>query len=152
MPEATFWFASPFREWIGQRSLTVSWEGRITLREIWERLAADYPKVRANLPREGIQEEAMSHLTAVIVDGDILTLDAEIKDGAKVDVLTPLSGGTPMRCGMSNIEHGISNDERRGEAVPGIPLVRSSSFGYPLGVRHSIFFGESFCLVSTRAR
>ena len=95
MPEATFWFASPFREWIGQRSLTVSWEGRITLREIWERLAADYPKVRANLPREGIQEEAMSHLTAVIVDGDILTLDAEIKDGAKVDVLTPLSGGIP---------------------------------------------------------
>lgn len=94
MPEATFWFSSPFREWIGQRNLTVSWEGRITLREIWERLAADYPKIRANLPREGIQEEAMSHLTAVIVDGDILTLDAEIKDGAKVDVLTPLSGGT----------------------------------------------------------
>ena len=93
MPEATFWFASPFREWIGQRSLTVSWEGRITLREIWERLAADYPKVRANLPREGIQEEAMSHLTAVIVDGDILTLDSVIRDGAKVDILTPLSGG-----------------------------------------------------------
>ena len=37
----------------------------------------------------------MSHLTAVIVEGDILTLDAEIKDGAKVDVLTPLSGGEP---------------------------------------------------------
>ncbi|MBI2455666.1 MAG: MoaD/ThiS family protein [candidate division NC10 bacterium] len=35
----------------------------------------------------------MSHLTAVIVDGDILTLDAVIKDGAKVDILTPLSGG-----------------------------------------------------------
>ena len=96
MPEATFWFSSPFREWIGQRSLTVSWEGRITLREIWGRLAADFPKVRANLPREGIQEEAMGHLTAVIVDGDILTLDAEIKDGAKVDILTPLSGGSPL--------------------------------------------------------
>lgn len=95
MPEATFWFSSPFREWIGQRSLTLSWEGRITLREVWERLAAAYPTLRANLPREGIREEAMSHLTAVIVDGDILTLDAEIKDRAKVDVLTPLSGGKP---------------------------------------------------------
>jgi len=94
VPEATFWFSSPFREWIGQRSLTLTWPGRITLREVWERLAADHPRLRANLPREGIQEEAMSHLTAVIVEGDILTLDAEIKDGAKVDVLTPLSGGT----------------------------------------------------------
>ena len=36
----------------------------------------------------------MSHLVAVIVDGDILPLEAEIKDGATVDVLTPLSGGT----------------------------------------------------------
>jgi molybdopterin converting factor small subunit len=94
VPQATFWFSSPFREWIGQRSLTLTWAGRITLREVWERLAADHPRLRANLPREGIQEEAMSHLTAVIVDGDILTLDAEIRDGAKVDVLTPLSGGT----------------------------------------------------------
>jgi len=93
MPQATFWFSSPFREWIGRRSLTLTWAGRITLREVWERLAADHPRLRANLPREGIQEEAMSHLTAVIVEGDILTLDAEIKDGAKVDVLTPLSGG-----------------------------------------------------------
>lgn len=94
MPEATFWFSSPFREWIGQRSLTLTWTGRLTLGEAWERLAADHPRLRASLPREGIQEEAMSHLTAVIVDGDILTLDAEIKDGAQVDVLTPLSGGT----------------------------------------------------------
>jgi molybdopterin converting factor small subunit len=93
MPQATIWFASPFKEWVGQRTLTLSWEGRITLREIWERLAADHPRLRANLPRQGIQEEAMSHLVAVIVDGDILTLDAEIKDAAKVDVLTPLSGG-----------------------------------------------------------
>jgi molybdopterin converting factor small subunit len=93
VPQATFWFSSPFREWIGRRSLTLAWAGRITLREVWERLAADHPRLRANLPREGIQEEAMSHLTAVIVEGDILTLDAEIKDGAKVDVLTPLSGG-----------------------------------------------------------
>ncbi|MBI3086032.1 MAG: MoaD/ThiS family protein [candidate division NC10 bacterium] len=93
MPQATFWFASPFKEWVGQRTLTLSWEGTLTLRGLWERLAAEYPKLRANLPREGLQEEAMSHLTAVIVDGDILTLDAVIKDGAKVDILTPLSGG-----------------------------------------------------------
>ena len=111
MPEATFWFASPFREWIGQRSLTLSWEGRITLRKVWERLAAEYPKLRANLPREGIQEEAMSHLTAVIVDGDILTLDAEIKDGAKVDVLTPLSGGTPLNPTFSPTNGGEGEDE-----------------------------------------
>jgi len=34
MPQATFWFASPFKEWIGQRSLTLTWQGRITLREV----------------------------------------------------------------------------------------------------------------------
>lgn len=93
MPQGTFWFASPFKEWVGQRTLTLSWAGTLTLRNLWERLAAEYPKLRANLPREGLQEEAMSHLVAVIVDGDILTLDAVIKDGAKVDILTPLSGG-----------------------------------------------------------
>ena len=94
MPQATFWFASPFKEWVGQRTLTLSWGGTLTLRNLWERLAAEYPRLRTNLPREGLQEEAMSHLVAVIVDGDILTLDAVIKDGAKVDILTPLSGGT----------------------------------------------------------
>ncbi len=93
MPLATFWFASPFKEWIGQRSLTIAWEGRITLGEVWERLAAEYPALRANLLRRGLQEEAMSDLVAVIADGDILPLEAEIKDGAKVVVLTPLSGG-----------------------------------------------------------
>jgi sulfur carrier protein ThiS len=39
----------------------------------------------------------MSHIVAVIMEGDILALDAVIKDGAKVDVLTPLSGGAPYR-------------------------------------------------------
>ena len=95
MPQADFWFSSPFKEWIGQRTLSLSWEGHLTLRHAWERLAADYPGLRSNLPREGIQEEAMSHLVAVIVDGDILTLNSEIRDGAKVDILTPLSGGNP---------------------------------------------------------
>ncbi len=94
MPQATFWFASPFREWIGQRTLTLSWEGKLTVRGLWERLAADHPKIPPNLPREGFQEEAMAQMVAVIVDGDILTLDSVIRDGASVDVLTPLSGGT----------------------------------------------------------
>ena len=93
MPQATFWFASPFKEWIGQRTLTLSWEGKLTVRGLWERLAADHPRLGLNLPREGFQEEAMGQLAAVIVDGDILTLDAVIRDGARVDVLTPLSGG-----------------------------------------------------------
>ena len=107
MPQATFWFASPFKEWIGQRTLTLSWEGQLTVRELWERLASDHPKLRPNLPREGLQEEAMGHLAAVIVDGDILTLDSLIRNGAKVDVLTPLSGGAdpgaliPRRGAMS---------------------------------------------------
>lgn len=106
MPQAIFWFASPFKEWVGQRALTLSWEGSLTLRQLWERLAADHPRLRANLPREGLQEEAMSHMVAVIVDGDILTLDSEIKDGAKVDVLTPLSGGK-----------GRDDSDRQGDSV-----------------------------------
>ncbi len=93
MPHATFWFANPFRDWIGQRTLALSWEGKLTVRGLWERLAADFPKLGMNLPQEGLQEEVMSQMVAVIVDGDILTLDSVIRDGAKVDILTPLSGG-----------------------------------------------------------
>jgi len=96
MPQATFWFASPFREWIGRRTLTLSWEGKLTVRGLWERLAADHPKIRPNLPPEGFQEEAMAQMVAVIVDGDILTLDSVIRDGASVDVLMPLSGGADL--------------------------------------------------------
>ncbi len=97
MPEATFWFASPFKEWIGRRMITLSWEGDLTVRGFWERLAIDYPKLRANLPRDGLHEESMSQMVAVIMDGNILTLNAVIRDGAKVDVLTPLSGGIKAR-------------------------------------------------------
>ena len=97
MGQATFWFASPFRDWIGRRTLTLSWEGRATIRDIFLRLAADYPKLRANLPREGLQDEAMNHLVAVILDGDFLSLDSVVPDGAKVDILTPLAGGTAPR-------------------------------------------------------
>ncbi len=114
MPQATFWFSSPFKEWIGQRTLTLSWEGVLTVRGLWERLAAESPRLRQQLPREGLQEEAMSHVVAVIVDGDILTLDSVIRDGAKVDVLTPLSGGT--RQGDS--------DSHRGDEGLGHPRCR----------------------------
>jgi molybdopterin converting factor small subunit len=93
MPQATFWFASPFRAWIGQPTLTLSWEGKLTVRDFWQRLATEYSRLGMNLLRDGLHEEAMSQLVAVIMDGDILTLDSVIRDGAKVDVLTPLSGG-----------------------------------------------------------
>jgi sulfur carrier protein ThiS len=96
MLQATFWFASPFREWVGQRTLTLAWEGKLTVRGFWERLAIECPNFRKNLPREGLQEEAMSQMVAVIMDGDILTLDSVIRNGAKVDVLAPLSGGATV--------------------------------------------------------
>ena len=96
MAQATLWFAGPFRDWIGRRTLTLTWEGTLTVRDLWKRLAADYPALRANLPSEGLQEDAMSQIVAVIMDGDILPLDAAIRDGARVDVLTPLSGGAPF--------------------------------------------------------
>jgi len=96
MAHATLWFAGPFRDWIGQRTLTLTWEGTLTVRDLWKRLAADYPALRAKLPPEGLQEDAMSQIVAVIMDGDILALDAVIKDAARVDVLTPLSGGAPF--------------------------------------------------------
>jgi molybdopterin converting factor small subunit len=93
MAQATFWFASPFKDWIGRRTLTLAWEGQATLRQIFLRLAADYPRLRENLPREGLQDESLDHMLAVILDGNFLSLDSIIPDGAKVDVLTPLAGG-----------------------------------------------------------
>ena len=93
MPEATFWFASPFREWIGQRTLTIRWDGRITLREVFERLAAEHVRLRTNLKGTGLQQESFNNLAAIMLDGDFLALDAVIPDGARVDVFTPLAGG-----------------------------------------------------------
>lgn len=110
MPQATFWFASPFREWTGQRDLTLTWEGTLTLRDLWRRLAADYPRLRAKLPREGLDEEAMGHLVAVIVDGDILTLDSVIRDGARVDILAPLSGGALDARGVAMVTSSPSSN------------------------------------------
>ena len=40
---------------------------------------------------------------------------------------------------MSNIELRMSNDERPAQPTPRLGLIRHSSFGYPLGVRYSIF-------------
>lgn len=92
MPEATFWFSSPFREWLGRRTLTLHWEERITLQEVLERLGAEHPSFRANMTG-GLTQEAFDHLAAVIVDGDFLALSSTIPDGAEVHVFTPLAGG-----------------------------------------------------------
>jgi molybdopterin converting factor small subunit len=93
MPQATFWFSSPFREWLGQRTLTIHWEDRITLQEVLERLGAAHPAFRANVTGGGLTQPAFDHLAAVIVDGDFLALPSTIPDGAEVHVFTPLAGG-----------------------------------------------------------
>jgi len=93
VPEATFWFSSPFREWIGRRTIVVRWEGRMTLREVIEGLAADHPTFRANAVGAGLRQEAFSNLAAVIVEGNFVALDDAIPDGAQVNVFTPLAGG-----------------------------------------------------------
>jgi len=94
MPEATFWFSSPFREWLGQRSATVRWAEPITLRDVLEKLGAEHAAFRRNVMDGGLTQEAFDHLAAVIVEGDFLALDSRIPDGAEVHVFTPLAGGT----------------------------------------------------------
>lgn len=96
MPEATFWFSSPFREWLGQPTLTIRWEQRITLQEVLERLGAEHPAFRHNVTGGGLTQEAFDQLAAVIVDGDFLALPSTIPDGAEVHVFTPLAGGTDV--------------------------------------------------------
>jgi len=93
MPHATFWFSRPFRDWIGQRSLTLHWEGRLTVRDVFQRLADDHPAFRANLSLPSLEQESVDVLAAVIMDGNLLSLRSEIRDGATVDVLLPLTGG-----------------------------------------------------------
>lgn len=94
MPEATFWFSSPFREWLGQRTVNVRWRERITLREVLERLGAEHAAFRRNVIDGGLTQESFNHLAAVIVEGNFLALDSPIPDGAEVHVFTPLAGGT----------------------------------------------------------
>lgn len=97
MPEATFWFSSPFREWLGRRSATVRWTEPITLRDVLERLGAEHAAFRRNVIDGGLTQEAFNHLAAVIVEGNFLALDSPIPDGAKVHVFTPLAGGTAFQ-------------------------------------------------------
>jgi molybdopterin converting factor small subunit len=94
MPQATFWFASPFREWIGQRQVTLSWEGTFTPRRLFERLGAEHPRLHAHLIRPGLTDEALGRMAAVIHQGTFLSLDSPIPDGATVDILAPLTGGS----------------------------------------------------------
>jgi len=103
VPEATFWFSSPFREWLGQRTVTVCWEGQATLREVIEQLAAGHPLFQSNVIDHGLDQDAFNHLAAVLLDGDFLSLDSTIPDGAKVDVFTPLAGGADVgtTCGVA---------------------------------------------------
>ena len=96
MPAATFWFSSPFREWLGQRTVTVRWEGRITLREVIERLAAGHPLFRDNVTDRGLHQDSFNNQAAILLDGDFLSLDSTIPDGAKIDVFTPLAGGATL--------------------------------------------------------
>ncbi len=93
MPQATFWFSSPFRDWVGRRTLTLDWEGSLTLRQAFERFGAEHPAFRANVGHGGLTDERLNHLAAVILNGSFLSLDSAIPDGATVDVLTPLTGG-----------------------------------------------------------
>jgi molybdopterin converting factor small subunit len=103
VPEATFWFSSPFREWLGQRTVTVCWEGRITVREAIERLAAGHPLFRRNVTDHGLHQDSLNNLAAILLNGDFLSLDSTIPDGAKVDVFTPLAGGANIgtTCGVA---------------------------------------------------
>jgi molybdopterin converting factor small subunit len=93
VPEATFWFASPFREWIGQRTVTVRWEGCLTLGEALQRLAAQHPRFRRQVFGSGLNQRTFNDVAAVLMDGNFLSLESVIPDRAAVDVFTPLSGG-----------------------------------------------------------
>lgn len=123
MPEATFWFSSPFREWIGQRTVTVRWEGRITLREVFERLAAEHPRLRANAVGAGLCQESFNDLAAVIMDGNFLALDSTVPDGAAVDVFTPLAGGVR---GCVSLLEGAPGPGRRAASRRCSPLARGA--------------------------
>ncbi|MFB3820323.1 MAG: MoaD/ThiS family protein [Candidatus Methylomirabilales bacterium] len=93
MASARFWFSSPFRQWIGQRTVTLDWEGTLTLRDVFARLARQHPAFAAHVAPQRLTDADLEHLAAVILDGDFLSLDSPIPDGARVDVLTPLVGG-----------------------------------------------------------
>lgn len=93
MPEATFWFSNPFRGWIGQRTVTVRWEGSLTLREVLHRLAAEHPSFRLHVFNNDLNQDSFNNLAAVLMDGNFLALDSVIPDRATVHVLTPLAGG-----------------------------------------------------------
>jgi len=97
MPHATFWFSRPFKDWIGQRSLTLHWEGQLTVRDLFQRLADEHPAFRANVALPVLDQEAVNVLAAVIMDGNILSLESKIRDGAAVDILLPLTGGDGLR-------------------------------------------------------
>jgi molybdopterin converting factor small subunit len=94
VPEATFWFSSPFRDWIGQRTVTVRWDDCLTLREVLHRVAKEHPCFGRHVFDHGLDQDRFNNLAAVLMDGNFLALDSVIPDRATVDVFTPLAGGT----------------------------------------------------------
>lgn len=136
MPHATFWFTRPFRDWIGQRSLTLHWEGRLTVRDVFQRLAADHPAFRANLSLPNLEQETVDVLAAVIMDGNLLSLGSEIRDGATVDVLLPLTGGC-----------GAARQRLRAWWGPGAPLAVDAAteavIGFDVLARRSVSRGAA---------
>jgi sulfur carrier protein ThiS len=44
-------------------------------------------------PQRTLSQATIDEMALVIMDGDFLSLDSHIPDGARVDVLTPLTGG-----------------------------------------------------------
>ncbi len=101
MPEATFWFSNPFRDWIGQRTVTVRWDGCLTLRGVLHLLAAEHPSFRLHVFGNDVNQDTFNNLAAVLMDGNFLALDSVIPDQATVEVLTPLAGGAVRRAAAS---------------------------------------------------
>jgi len=124
VPEATFWFSPPFRDWIGQRTVTVRWDGYLTLREALRRLAEEYPGFRHHMFANDLKQDNFNNVAAVLMDGNFLALDSVIPDQATVDVFTPLAGGVvrtidvPPGVALSHIRMGRLLFDLRLKATP----------------------------------
>ena len=85
----------PYQKWLGgQSELALEVEGPIPLRELWIRLAQNYPRFREFLLCT--TDEKQSRAIVVLQDGRQLGPTDLVTSSTRVELLPSIAGGIPM--------------------------------------------------------
>lgn len=108
MPIRVSLFAA-FAEFVGTRELNIEYQPNMTCKEVWEEIRAQYPKI-SSIP------------VLFAISDKYVPQDTPLKDGDRLLIFPPLSGGAPQFISDSPISvsdalEKIQDEDGGGEAV-----------------------------------